>query len=105
MRAEWMKSTLLTVRPKRCLTRAWSRRSPRLDKKFGNRHAYLKHRVRELEERVKKTAEHIRPLRGCLLGRVGELLLKTRIMVTMGVKRVPKMGRGNLWRRLIASIF
>ena len=70
-----MKSMPLTERQKRCLTRAWSRRSPRLENKFGNRHVYLKHRVRELEERVKKTAGHIRRLRGCLLGGVGELLL------------------------------
>lgn len=68
-----MKSTLLTERQKRCLTRAWSRRPARLEKKFANRHAYLKQRVGDLEERTKANAGYIRRLRGCLLGRVDEL--------------------------------
>eukprot|EP00904_Undaria_pinnatifida_P011353 jgi/Undpi1/7348/HiC_scaffold_22.g09821.m1 len=38
-RSEWMKSTILTDREKRCLTRAWTRREAKVNKKFQNRHA------------------------------------------------------------------
>lgn len=72
--AEWMKSTLLTERQKRCLTRGWTRRHARLGKKAGNRLTYLKFRVGQLEERLEETSRCTSRLRKCLLGNVGDLL-------------------------------
>ena len=45
---------MLTDREKRCLTRAWDRREARVDKKFHNRHAYVKRRVAEVGEQCKR---------------------------------------------------
>lgn len=73
-RMEWMKSTLLTTREKRCLTRAWTRRTARLDTKSANRHAYLKRRVVEVEGRATKNSGHIARLRKCTSAGIAELL-------------------------------
>lgn len=67
-RSAWMKSTTLTEQEKRCLTRAWTRHEARVNKKFQNRHAYLKRRVVQMQERARRDDEHIRRLRRCVLG-------------------------------------
>ena len=73
-RSEWMRSAILTDRQKRCLSRAWNVREKKLDKKIANKHAYLKHRVGELQARVEANSGYIRRLRGCLVDRVTDLL-------------------------------
>ena len=69
-----MKSALLTEREKRCLTRAWTRRGKRVAKYFQNHKSYLKRRVQEMVDRVKKNEVHVRRLRSHLVGKVNDLL-------------------------------
>ena len=55
LRGEWMKSTLLTEREKRCLTRAWTKRGARVAKHFQNHKFYLNRRVQEVADERRRT--------------------------------------------------
>ena len=70
-----MKSTLFSERHRRYLEHSWSQRQHKLDKKVANRHAHLKSRIKQSEERVMKNGELIKRLRHCMLGDIDALLL------------------------------
>ena len=74
MPGEWIKSTLLTEREKRCLTRAWTRRGARVAKHFQIHKSYLKRRVQGGADQVKKNEVYIRLLRSHLVWKVNDLI-------------------------------
>ena len=69
-----MNSTLLSEREKRCLNRTWTRRGARLAKHFQNHKSYLKRRVQEVADRVKKNEVHICRPQSHMVGKVNDLL-------------------------------
>lgn len=75
-RAEWMQSTILTDREKRCIKKSWEKREAKVSKRFHDRTRYLTRRVKELQERVDSTSHLIDRLRQGLLGDIVMLLYR-----------------------------
>ena len=72
---EWVASTVLSDREKRCVTLAWARREEKVARQLSLRKSYLGQQVSELEARVQTCAAYIFRLRKALfLGDITELL-------------------------------